>query len=140
MGSLWPDDLPSQTQKPPRVLLLEQALHLKKQTNSKLTADVVKRTVTQPVPATFNYSFVLVAPALGNYSFSLINFDHPVELYPVKIIVDDKMKASLPALFPKERTIMAKNEEEFLKIVQEIFNSERTRKIISGLLSQSGGN
>ena len=139
MGSLWPDDLPTESQKPPRVLLLEQALHLKKQTNSKLTGDVIKRTVTQPVPATFNYSFVLIAPALGNYSYSLINFDHPVELYPVKIIVDDKMKASLPELFPKERTVLAKDETEFLKIVQIIFNSERTRKVITGLLSQSGG-
>jgi hypothetical protein len=139
MGSLWPDDLPTDIQKPPRVLLLEQALHLKKQTNSRLTGDVIKRTVTHPDPVTFNYSFVLIAPALGNYSYSLINFDHPVELYPVKIIVDDKMKAALPELFPKERTIMAKDEEEFLMIVGKIFNSECTRKIITGLLSQSGG-
>jgi hypothetical protein len=138
MGSLWPDDLKGETQKPPRVLMLEQALFLKHQTNSILTADVIKRTVTHPSPVTFNYSFVLIAPALGNYSYSLINFDHPVELYPVKVIVDEEMKASLPDLFPKERTVIAKDEEEFLKIVGEIFKSERTRKIISGLLSQSG--
>ena len=138
MGSLWPDDLPADTQKPPRVLMLEQALHLRKQTNSVLTADVIKRTVTHPDPVTFNYSFVLIAPALGNYTFSLINFDHPVELYPVKVIVDEEMKASLPELFPKERTVMARDEEEFLEIVSRIFSSERTRKIIRGLLSQSG--
>jgi hypothetical protein len=100
---------------------------------------VVKRTVTHPDPVTFNYSFVLIAPALGNYSYSLINFDHPVELYPVKVIVDEEMKASLPEIFPNERTVMAKDEEEFLKIVEAIFSSDRTRSIIRGLLSQSGG-
>jgi hypothetical protein len=139
MGSLWPDDLPAGTQKPSQSAAAGAGAALKKHTNNALAADVVKRTVTHPDPVTFNYSFVLIAPALGNYSYSLINFDHPVELYPVKVIVDEEMKASLPEIFPNERTVMAKDEEEFLKIVEAIFSSDRTRSIIRGLLSQSGG-
>jgi hypothetical protein len=137
MGSLWPDDLSAETQKPPTILLMEQAAYLKNHTNSMITADVIKRTATNPTPGIFNYSFVLIAPALGGYSFSLFNIDHPVELYPVKIIVDEKMRAALPEIFPKQRTIDVQTEEEFLKVVGEIFNSERTKKIITGLISQS---
>jgi hypothetical protein len=137
MGSLWPDDLAAETQKPPTILLMEQAALLKNHTNSMITADVIKRNATNPSPGVFTYSFVLIAPALGGYSFSLFNIDHPVELYPVKIIVDEKMRDALPHLFPKGRTIDLPTEEEFLKVVGEIFNSERTKNIISGLISQS---
>lgn len=137
MVSLWPEDLVAKTQKPPTILLMEQAAHLETHTNSMITAEVFKRTATNPTPGVFNYSFVLIAPALGGYSFSLFKIDHPVELYPVHVFVDDMMKESLPDLFPRERVLEVECEEEFVVVVKKIFNSERTKKIITGLISQS---
>jgi hypothetical protein len=137
MKNLWPEDLGENPQKSPKKLLLDQAVILRGLTKNVVTADVIKRSVTNPDSTTFNYSFVLITPAMGGYSFSLFNFDHPVELYPVKIIVDAQMKASLPELFSKDRAVKAKDEEEFIEVVGEIFKSSRTKEVIGGLISQS---
>ena len=136
MKNLWPE-MGENLQKSPKKLLLDQAVILRGLTKNVVTADVIQRSVTNPNSTTFNYTFVLVTPSLGSYSFSLFNFDCPVALYPVKIIVDDQMKASLPELFTKERKVEVKNEEEFINVVEAIFSSERTRQVINGLISQS---
>ena len=137
MKNLWPEDLGESPQKSPKKLLLDQAVILRGLTKNVITADVVERSVTNPKATTFNFSFVLVTPALGSYVFSLFNFDPPVELYPVKVTVDAQMKAALPELFSKDRTHIAEDEDQFLALLKEIFNSDRTRKIIGGLISQS---
>ena len=78
-----------------------------------------------PDGSTLEIRFTLVAPALDGYEYVLLRAHQPgVDLYPVRLEFEDNGWVA--------------NEERGLKqYLGNLFNSARTRKIISSLIAQS---
>ena len=70
----------------------------------------------------------IVAPALNNYTYTIMSAVHDVFMYPVTA-------TDFNGLFSVSRD--CKNEEDFINSVQEILSSEQVHKVIASLLSQS---
>ena len=121
--NLWPVDIGRSDVIAPVSILREQASLLGEQTRNVLTARVVQG---ESFDDRFNYSFVLVAPALANYRYYLFSVSHGVIFYPLVIQFDDE-------------SIEVKDEEALLSSLERIFSAESTRKVINSLLAQSTG-
>ena len=87
-----------------------------------------------PIPSSpnalplFNYSFNLVAPALGNYTYRLFYVAHDINLYPATISLDDDIAQEVDN-FGGE--VQVSNEEEFKDYLSRILGSQKTLKRIS---------
>jgi hypothetical protein len=80
----------------------------------------------------FQYGFELVAPILDNYSYLLFAIFHDVDFYPIRIMLAKSLQED-----EKSREMLVKTEEEFLKILGDIFNAPKTKEIIRALIAQS---
>ena len=119
--NLWPD-FTIETTKSPKTILKEQAGHLMEKTNNVLSAEV---DTSQSKEKIF-HNFYIVAPAINNYRYRVLLLTHEVFFYPLEIIWVEKAVQ-----------YGAKNQDEFLNILSEIFNAPETVRVISSLLSQS---
>src|SRR4051794_23887197 len=122
MTDLWPDDFGTQTVPTPLAILREQAEVISKKTQSR----VVGHVETQGITKGFLHVFRLIAPLLGDYSFQLFWVTHDLELYPLEIQAD-----------VLDTKFTCRSEEEFVEKLKLIFNSEKTKKVIQSILSQS---
>jgi len=100
----------------------EQASLLGTKTRNVVEAEVETRTF--PDDRMFCHNFVLVAPALGNYRYTLFQARHGMELYPVEFNFEGEQRT-------------AKDEERFVELLRSILANERTLRVIDALLSQS---
>lgn len=127
--NLWPDDIAVTEQVSPVSILKEQGALLGQRTKN-LVEGRVRGGPSEYGTREFHYSFELVAPALDNYRYELFSISHGVEFYPLSIDWN-----------PPDRTLFKgsgiENEEQFLKALEMIFSSEKTRKVISSLIAQS---
>ena len=112
-------EAPSRT---PVSILKEQATLLGRKTGNVLEA----RVETANLGEMFLHKLVLVAPALDNYTFELLKFYHPIQLYPVS------PDSSAP--MPRE---LLPDEESFVKWLGAKLSSAETHRVIANLLSQS---
>jgi len=130
MTSLWPDDLvATQDLNVPVHVLREQAAELTRLTDGKIVGFVS----TYPVNETFVHSFSLQCPALDDYSFKLFDVQHPLDAYPVSIIVPNER--NLPGM-PAYREIECFDEKQFEAELRTVLSSHRVKKVINSLLSQ----
>lgn len=143
MGDLWPEDITKITVKAPLAILQEQAKHLSERTNSLVEGRVI--TIERsPYLIAFGFSFCIVAPLLGDYTYELFSVYYEVSMYPIKIHLEEDIRGDLKKELPdckvekQSNLILAKSEEEFLKILTIIFASRKTRQIVQAILSQSG--
>ncbi|OQX22897.1 MAG: hypothetical protein BWK80_28825 [Desulfobacteraceae bacterium IS3] len=58
-------------------------------------------------------------------------------MYPVIIYVDEDVKNEISPSVDVDPKIIANSEEEFSELLKKIFHSQKTKKIISAILSQS---
>jgi hypothetical protein len=122
---LWPD-LEQLQVVPPVAILREQAAALGKKTNCLLGG----RVDTSITPAgRFKHSFYIVAPALDNYTYNLFWIEHDTDQYPVLV---PKLDPAVPG--PSEVKIGSEN--ELVEYIRTVFNSDKTKKIVGGLLTQ----
>lgn len=139
MKDLWPDDIKATGIKPPVTILKEQATLLGEKTNNIVTASVLRsesRNLLSPVfGKDFSYTFFIEAPALGGYRYALFSIGHSIEIYPVYFDLDESIKKEF--IGPIDKEVSVDSEEEFLDILQGIFNSDKTKKVIGSILSQS---
>src|ERR1700687_5599457 len=91
--NFWPADLLSNKIAMPKTLLLEQAAYLSERTNNQLVGEIktvqgTKMTTTTSTGiAMLSHEFIIKAPALGNYQFTLLNVNHEaINIYPLTII------------------------------------------------------
>jgi len=152
MENLWPDDINITEKKAPVTILREQASMLGEKTQNIVIGEVHKleaflnkalkeRTgLILNEELRFYYGFYIVAPALGNYRYKLFTILHDVYLYPVIIYVDEDVKNEISPSVDVNSNIIANSEEEFLDLLKRIFHSQKTKKIISAILSQSINN
>lgn len=165
MQDLWPEITFEEQLDSPVAILKEQAALLGDKTQHIVTAEV--RPLGTSIANQFVNGFYLVAPVLENYRYRLFTISHSVDPYPVTFELDellyDEVKAwgtrsSTTAAYDtlhstmktlndaewsgtskevNQRSLKAKNEQQFIAILQAIFASERTKRIITVLRSQS---
>lgn len=124
--SLWPDFTTVEITKSPKTILQEQVGYLMSQTKNVLSGEVKTYHKADVAGSQLYYSFVILAPALNNYRFHLLNLTHfPTSYYPAVI---DSFDAN---------TITVNSEDELIAGIKHVFNKQETVRVISLLLSQS---
>ena len=108
----------------PRDILKEQAEALTAATRRGLVGEVR----TEAPYKDIEHELVIITPYLNNYEVTICRASHGAETYPVQVF---DMVGSV-AVPPCDR------EETFEKALQSILTSEKVRRIIASLLSQSG--
>jgi hypothetical protein len=148
MTSFWPDDIARPTAKAPVAILKEQASFLGKKTRNLVEVKIAPNE-TYSGGSTFSYDFNIVAPTL-NFSYGLFSIVHGIGLYPVFFKLDDSLfeevRLALGEGQPDKSTdkvisrygkgVLAKSEEEFEGILKAILNSEKTKRVIRGIIAQ----
>jgi len=120
-NDLWPDFENVPTITSPRALLTEQANFLSQKTKNMLSAKV---SISNTGDGRIANNFLIVAPLLKNYTYNLFTLYHRAIYYPCHIMFNSVM------------TQIA-DEEDLKSILKNIFNSDKTKDIISSLLGQS---
>ena len=120
----WPDDLVDESVVPPGRILHEAADELSKRTGGVLTAEPTQ--IGEPRSGELIYAFYLVAPALHDFRYELFRVVVRVHMYPAELrggILDTYY--DLP------------NEQAFRTKLQDLFASDKVRRIVSALVAES---
>ena len=122
-NNLWGDLPELNTTKTPVQIVKEQASILTQMTKGVLVGEVKPANWTRE----FNYILSIRAPALNNYSASILIFGHPIAMYPLAIhdLVSTKSQS------------ICSDEVAFVAALQKTLSSPEARKIISALIVQS---
>lgn len=116
--SLWPE-LKVKREKTPYAILKEQASYLAENTNGLVTGLVTRKTDSN---GDVWLRFFFVAPALGDYRYSLLTLWHdPIIVYPVHASGSENIASEAKLV-------------EYLKMV---FSSDNTQTALSSLINQS---
>jgi hypothetical protein len=153
MTDLWPQDFGVITKNSPLAILKEQASLLGGKTSNIVKATVKKeseelagllrRAKNDAMGVrsdafgsrSFSYAFFLQAPALDNYTYRLFRIIFDVDIYPVRFFVDDAIAEELS--INSKDGVPAADEEEFKQMLSRILGSQKTRKVINAILSQT---
>lgn len=122
--NLWGEIPETPDVRPPGVVLKEQGDLLETLTKGLLESRIAREQGANNNKTILKFS--IVAPALNNYTFVLLQVNHDVELYP----------AYLRASAESGNFQLCNNEDEFLSGLAAIFQSEKTKRVIAGLLAQ----
>jgi hypothetical protein len=146
---LWPGDIEVERVFAPVVILRQQATLLGERTKNLVQAEVVEDELQTNC---FAFYFFLRAPVLGNYRYQLMYVSHDIGLYPVEIKVEESIlqevrnildvrtddpDRNLPRFRAEPSYIHVQSEEELIKALRAIFNTNKCRKVLTALLSQS---
>ena len=140
MVDLWPNEIEESGPLPPVTILKEQASLLGKKTKNLVEAQVyLINGADFPVDSPlFEHGFFLIAPVLQNYRYRLFSIEHGVDMYPIEFQVGHEIKKEIsPSWRNQKGEIKASSEEEFQNVLQEVFQSEKTLRVIKALLTQS---
>ena len=150
MSDLLPTDLDTvAATKSPLVILKEQASILGSRTKNivkayvrrfppahpALSMQAIAPKKKPPQAEPFNYGFYLQAPALDNYTYHLFTLSFGVDYYPANFTIDDDIAKEINA--DPAFGIVAVDEEEFIRVLSEVLASQKTRKVIYAIYSQS---
>jgi len=147
VDDLWPEKLESAKIRPPVAILKEQASLLGQKTKN-VVEGAVSEVFTDDEEKTMEYSFNLVAPALGGYRYRLFTMSHDIRMYPLIITMDGEIFQEVNPEKPEKESVQdmlmrnknqvkAGNEAEFLALLKKIFAATKTRQIIAAILAQS---
>ena len=144
---LWGDIPEAKDVITPLEILREQAKLLAQKTRGKLTANINRfnkslsnnetdailsamanstKPNTKLLSLDFHYSFELIAPALNNYAYSILEIAHDIELYPV-FVFD----------WSSKKTYQCNDAATYHHCLATILQAEKTRNVIASLLKQS---
>jgi hypothetical protein len=128
--NLW-GDIPMESEiKPPVTILREQATILGDRTNNIVQGRVVTEptfpSATDFKDSPLQYGLYLLAPALDNYLYKVLEIRHDLGLYPVQIM--STVAEHIPA---------CRNEQELLKVLEMILSSQKIHRVIAALIAQS---
>ncbi len=138
MESFWPADLAFDEKNAPVTILREQASLLGQQTRNIVQAQVEPMSwLTNPEK--FGYVFYIITSLLENYRYKLFTIEYDVNLYPVTVKADEDIRDEILGKNIESLTVQmsADSEEAFSELLKRIFHSQKTKKIISAILSQS---
>ncbi len=144
MTDLWPETIGTVRVKSPVAILREQASLLGQKTQNLVQAQVKGGPAD---PRTFLYFFQIVVPALDYYKYELFTINHDIAFYPLTIFLEEDICIELEkssTLSPWQKTaedaFKIETEDEFLEALKIIFGSEKTKRIVTALLSQLDSN
>ncbi|MBM4033329.1 MAG: hypothetical protein FJ291_16320 [Planctomycetes bacterium] len=118
----WPNIRLSKHRMPVGILR-EQASLLGRKTRNVVTAKVVSYQEGKVLA----HDLQLVAPALGHYTYLALTVQHPISLYPMRII--DHLR--------NDNLLKASTEDQFRAILKEILSSHEMKRVVEVLLAQS---
>jgi hypothetical protein len=150
MQNLWPPAFKKEIANSPAVILREQATMLGEKTRNLVQGEVVHNEKFQDK---FSYVFFIVAPTLGHYRYKLLSLEHSIEMYPLKISVEDEILNEISSesyerteiLINPQTTLVVNahtkeieisSEDELIHALKAIFWAKKTRRVITNLLSQ----
>ena len=120
--NLW-GELPNvETIRTPYTILKEQASILSEITNGLLIGEVAFNNQTDN---SLSMTLMIKAPSLNNYTYSVVEVQQPIQLYPVAVIN-----------LLEGRMGKYSSEEEFESALGQILSSQDVKRVISGLLAQ----
>jgi hypothetical protein len=138
---LWPEKIEYPVIEAPVAILMRQAVALGKKTGNVVEGRVEQ---TRIHPDRFGYSFSIVGPLLGDYSYQLFIIAHGVELYPVEILAESAIMVEVARKMefqPREKdyegTVVAKTQDEFENILRAIFAASKTQNVVGAIIKQS---
>ncbi|KPA09925.1 hypothetical protein MHK_009884 [Candidatus Magnetomorum sp. HK-1] len=138
MLDLWPTDIINSRMRAPITILKEQAILLQQKTNGVIHA-LVRRIKNESQltkeNGNFLYEFLVVAPALQDYQYSLFSISHEIELYPIVIETDKMIARELGN--ENNDPIIVKSEPDYIERLRKIFCTKKTKKIINAMIAQS---
>jgi hypothetical protein len=120
---LWPDLTGEPAVRSPLLILREQAAKLGAKTSNIVEAEVTANPGADD--GCLNVRFVLKAPALNGYEYTLLSIRQPADLYPVSFSGEQWSNSD------------AKDEESFRSDLEDLLKSDRTVNIIRNLIAQS---
>ncbi len=123
MTDLWPDDFGHANVTPPLLILKEQGQLLSQKTRGLVEGFVT----TDGRSHDFHLTFYLRAPSLDNYTYNLLEIDHPLELYPLRISSD----------LLQDTLAEVDTEEQFVGVLRRILSSEQTKRIVNAIIAQA---
>jgi hypothetical protein len=127
-ANLWGDLTGLETAKSPIIILKEQASQLTKMTKGLLEGQVkIERYLDRNQEEKFRAVLYIKAPALDNYRAAILSIISGLEAYPVTI-------NDLLAHMEYEE---CDNEEEFILSLEKLLQSDRVKKALLSLISQS---
>jgi hypothetical protein len=131
--NLWPSNLRDSSydknEDTPRQILLQQANFLSELKKNVLEGEVRTSQGSLNNQPTFVQEFIIKAPTLGKFHFTLLRAAHGFDIYPVSIY---------NAL--RESNSNAKDETEFKTILKDIFQDSKTINAIKVLEDSAGFN
>lgn len=131
MESLWPEEIKTPvTMKSPYSILKEQGQLLGGRTNNI----VIGRVQRMETSGNFTYKFHIRSDIL-NYSYELFRLQYDIKLYPLQLFSDDEDVTK--GIGIEKGGINIENENEFKSYLKKIFSTDKVKKIISALISQS---
>ncbi len=125
MGSenLWGNLPDVGTLRTPLTILKEQASVLGEMTEGLLIGNVkLKRS---SVDDKFVLNLDIIAPALDNYTYSVVTVKQPPEFYPLELNFSQESKGDI-----------INDEKTFVDGLGKILSSDEVKKVVVGLLSQ----
>lgn len=129
---LWPDEISTGQIKAPIAVLREQATALGRKTQNVVVAEIEQSGANYGRQIAL--TFVLKAPALGDYRFKLFQVTYdPAELYPLFI------ESEVPLSENKDDRLKADNEHDLLAALKQIFSAPKTVRAIQAIRAQSQG-
>jgi len=138
MLDLWPTDIINSRMRAPITILKEQAILLQQKTNGILHAKVrriLSESQLQKESGNFLYEFLLIAPGLQDYQYSLFTISHEIELYPIVIETDKMIARELGN--DNNDPIIIKSEPDYIERLRKIFCTKKTKKIVNAMIAQS---
>jgi len=129
--NLWGTLPDTETIRTPHAVLTEQAALLGEMTNGLLVGKVKRRSAPPDNPFApqqqgFELRLLIVAPALNNYSYTVMTIFYPMAtLYPVKVENNNGNKP-----------VTCQSEEELMQVLGQVLSAEKTRRVIASLLGQ----
>lgn len=111
----------------PRSILLTLAEDLPERTQKLVSAKVL----TSWIGSTLKHDFILVAPNLNYYEYRLFSVVHEMPFLPVRIIGFKENSSDQPT------ELQIQSRDQFYEKLNEIFNHESTRRVISSLMDSS---
>ncbi len=137
MKNLWPEEFKPKEIKSVKLILDEQSNLLPKITGDMVYAKVKTMGVSEAYRTDhandFSYSFYLLAKFLEEYSFKVLDFSHPVTMYPVKVTLDELIADEIQC----NREIEINDENEFISILGTVLNSDRIKDVVGSIIRLS---
>lgn len=128
----------------PKSILEEQAVYLKEETNKYIYADLERNYMLEKkMEGWLSHDFLIKGKYMDDFSYKLLSICHPIDLYPVHIIVDQKTytetaeKLNGYTILGNSDTFNVNNEEEYILVLKMIFTSKRCKNLITGIISLS---